>query len=373
MAGEVPDFLGGHSEIDRLMQGMSHPRRALQAASNVEPERQVSMGPFALIGSAAPKVEQEVLKLGGAFGKLAAVPFNAAVSGLNGIGQGLHAMQGELGPVGIAFDAMRAGARGAKAALDVMPEIVKKIGGPFVDAAEGAINAIDSITRSLVAMTRLSSPGTFRLWEYALTDSQAVIGHSFTPVLELMTEEVRLFGDALASVLPNTEETRRGLAPLAEAMKEFNGAARDALKELGPSIRVFLVASLYDLSAILKVTAYQVTVLTRSLEGQARIMNALTGQKPEARSSYGAAARPATFMSDESYLNKIYEGAFSLPAQGAKPEERTATAAEKILNWLEKHDPGGIGKMAADAVLPGAREAAWETNTAIKIRQFLGF
>ena len=59
-----------------------------------------------------------------------------------------------------------------------------------------------------IAAVGARSPATMERFERALLDVTAVIGETFTPILEVVTEGVKLFGDVLASILPDASEMR---------------------------------------------------------------------------------------------------------------------------------------------------------------------
>src|SRR5262249_36541024 len=125
-----------------------------------------------------------------------------------GISAGLHPLPGPLRPMG----------------LLPLPAVFK------------------DITSSMVRMASVASPAAFRAWAVALEDVQGVIGRTFVPVLNLMREGVRLFGDVLAEVLPNQQEVGAALAEFRQAFRDMGREVRAVMATAGPDIRDVLIA-----------------------------------------------------------------------------------------------------------------------------------
>src|SRR5262249_53014547 len=124
---------------------------------------------------------------------------------------------------------------------------------------------LQDITTTLTSMAAKASPGQFKLWTVALDDVQGVIGQSFLPVLELMREGVRLFGDVLANILPNTSEVRGALSGLRGAFREIGAEIRKVFAELGPTIRDMLIEKIKTLAYWGAVAAKTIAILAEHL------------------------------------------------------------------------------------------------------------
>src|SRR5262249_593998 len=153
-------------------------------------------------------------------------------------------------------------------ALGHLGKVVGELAGlarPLFDALAGIPTVFMGITETLVSFAAKASPGLFRSWQIALDDVQAVIGHSFVPVLELMRDGVRLFGDVLANLLPNTNEVRSALSEFQAAFASFGREIRVILAEIGPSIRDVLIEGLQQLAHWLAVATRAVVLAVQRL------------------------------------------------------------------------------------------------------------
>ena len=64
------------------------------------------------------------------------------------------------------------------------------------------LGAVRDLFNSIGNLVGLFNPGVVAQFQLALNDTMAVIGSSLVPVMQGMTQYVRLFGDALAGLLP---------------------------------------------------------------------------------------------------------------------------------------------------------------------------
>lgn len=216
-----------------------------------------------------------------------------ATGGIKGLNVALQEFQGNLGPIGTVFSSLQG--------------IAKTIGGPV---GEEIVGAFRGIADSLVSMSRLASPGDFRLWTMALEDVQAVIGHSFTPMLNLMRDGVRTFGDVLATILPTQGEANEMLTDFREAWRELKGA----LLEAQPWLKSMLHTGLKQLAGVMTFLARAADLAVRSVTRLALALGIYREDvRIEQRSSFGATARPATMTSLEEYQRQLQLAAFSLP------------------------------------------------------------
>ncbi len=241
-----------------------------------------------------------------------------------GVNNILTELQGPLGPAGLAFGA-------ASGALGTIHNFVKEL--PVIGGVLGALtaplviipNILKDITTALIGFAAKASPGQFRLWQIALEDVQAVIGRTFLPVLELMRMGVRLFGNVLAEILPNTGEVRGALSELREMFGRMAREIGSLMSTIGPQIREFLIEGLRSLSHWLAVAAQAVGILALRLKTFFEGMRGPGGRTGEApRGSEGAAARPAQFLGLEEYKKQLQLAAIREPGAMSEDEKMVA-------------------------------------------------
>jgi hypothetical protein len=255
--------------------------------------------------------------LGGVAGEMVGGPAGAAIGGAIGgkmggmldpivdklmhpidtLTSGLEGLQGPLGIIGV-----------------VLPEFLTKLIGP------------------LTQMAGLASPASLMLFNHALEDTQAVIGRAFVPVLDTMRDGVRLFGDVLASILPDTVEVNSVLVEAKAAFNEFRGSVSEAMGEFGPVIKTGLLVVIKALGDAAVWTMRQLRPLVTWIGDFFRPIREALGLSSEARSSVGAAARSANFSSFDEYSRKLQLAAFAGPS-GASPEVR---ATNQVVEAIDK-------------------------------------
>lgn len=280
-----------------------------------------------------------------------AVPAKAITASLKGLGTGLRELGGALGPIGAGFEMLTGGINAVGDAIKSIP-LVGDLLGPMVDALAMMPSLLKGITSTLVSFTAKASPGIFGTWTRALEDVQAVIGHSFLPVLELMRDSVRLFGDVLANILPSSTEVRTALIGLRGTFSEVSGVIRESLREIGPEMREMFVGMIKELSYAMKDLAPAIKPLIEIVTMLARLFGVyMTGMaaqlkiimpvitaaigafatnmrlllsvfglsgtsgliQKQDRSSGGAAARQASFQGFEEYQRQLQLSAFTEP------------------------------------------------------------
>jgi hypothetical protein len=177
-----------------------------------------------------------------------------------GAAQGLRGLQGHLGPVGLGFDVAGAGLRGLGTAAGGIP-FLGPVMGPLIKGLSVLPAIFKDITSSLTDMAHKASPALFYSWSRALDDVQGVIGRTFLPVLGMMRDGVRLFGDVLANILPDQQEVYEALGELRAAFADAGQEVRAILAEVGPGIREALISGLKQLAHWAAVAARAVTIL----------------------------------------------------------------------------------------------------------------
>ena len=323
--------------------------------------------PGAAVGAAAGSAAGGVVNMAGQ--GLGAIG-GAGTGALATIAKGLRELQGPLGAVGAGFAALGSTLKTVANVVNAIP-VIGGLLGPLSDALAGIPSILKDITGTLVSFAAKADPGTFKQWQIALDDTQAVIGHAFVPVLDLMKDGVRLFADTLANLLPNQQEVYGALKSLRDVFAEVSSEVRGVLAEVGPSIRQSLIDGLRQL-------AHWAAVATKALWGLIRpLMSAGGGAShasaADARSSFGAAWRPAHIGGFEDYQRQLQQAFFSLGSGGERQKRPEEQAAESLAD-LQKIDAEALQlqqgiKDAFDATSAWLQNA-WKTveSVAVEVR-----
>lgn len=202
--------------------------------------------------------------------------------------------------------------------------------GAMVGLAAAGGAAIGAAALSTVGT---ANPATMEMFNQALEDITGVIGRSLIPVVELMTEGARMFGDFLASIIPDT-------AALFEPLHEVMEALKEAIDPLIPLIRDFLAGSLEVLADVVRKVADSMVWLLNKLGVSGGGNNTNNWS-----SSVGAASKGSNYESVGDLNKGTIAGAYGMGG-GANPAERTAKSTEKlaadVAKILEKmNGPGG--------------------------------
>lgn len=244
-------------------------------------------------------------QLGGMVGTAVGGPVGAVIGGVigSGLGKAGELIGKAMGPILHPFDTLSGVLEGMSGKLGpvalVLPGFLKNTVGTLTDFAAKA------------------SPGTMMQFTRAVEDSQAVIGRTFVPVLESMRDGVRLFGDVLASILPDTSEVSAVLTTFKEAFGEFGSSVREAMGEFGPVIKTGFLVVIKMLGDAAAWAVRQLKPLVTWLGEFFRPIREMLGLSPEARSSVGAAAAPARFGAISDYQRQLQIAAFSGGATAA--------------------------------------------------------
>ncbi len=310
-------------------------------------------------------------------------------SGGGGIGSSIGGIAGEAlgGPVGAAIG----GAAGGMADKVLAPigkvfsaitNPVETLGGALQElqgplGAVGLVlpDALKSVVGSLTSMAAKASPATFMMFEQAVDDTQAVIGRAFIPVLEMMREGVVLFGDTLATILPDAGEVSVALSTLREAFAETGHYIREALGEVGPAIRTGLIVGLRLLGDALAWVTRQIGPMVVGLLTMFRPLREMLGiTERGTRGQTGAASQPAQFSSIDEYQRQLQLAAFSVgggPTQADLPVlvsniERILT---DIYNYFQTFTMEKFVTELANAILGPNRAGSTEQAVANRISQ----
>lgn len=273
-----------------------------------------------MIGQGVAEVPGAVI---GAVGKAIAAPAQLAAYGLNLFSSGLKELAGALGPIGAGLDLATESMKQFSGVLSAIP-IVGGLLGPLMDTAVGVPGIIKDILTTLVSFTQTANPGAFYLWDYTLKSVVSTIGSSFLPVLEIMREAVALFGDTLANILPDFTEVRSALTEVRNAFMGFASEFRDALREIGPVIRDFLIDGLRQLSHWAAVAVRTLSLAVTELRGALGLRGGPGGFR-------GALPPAATagMGSIEEYQRQLQLSAFRVPGT-MSPQERMAQDIEDM-------------------------------------------
>lgn len=326
------------------------------------------------------------------------------VAGIGVLDSALRGLQGPLGPIGVGLGMLESGLNKVAPALDrMLPGL-----GAIAGGAANAVGGITSILGTLTHFSALAAPGMMEQFSIALQDVMGVIGGTALPVMELLRDGIRLFGDVLANILPNADEVRQALSAVTEAFGPLRDAVMEMMAEIGPSIRqVFveligmaaeqlrvimdvlreLMPSLQELFMGLKdvfdalkplramlmegfklavqglVTALKVVVAGLNAFIDLLRLVGLVGQttagRGDPRSSVGAASRSAQFEGVEQYQQRLQLAALQQP--GAITQEQLptmvnsiSTTLTSIWQYIQNFTLVGLGRAIRDAITPGA-------------------
>jgi hypothetical protein len=270
------------------------------------------------------------------------------------------------------FDSLRAIGRGIQFALpttvlDYFKNAAGKVGEAagatgravlgLAAAAPVAAAAVAAVGLAMVQFVGKANPAVAEQFNLALNDVMAVIGQALTPVLQVVTQVTRLFGDALAGVLPALGavlgEIASSLMPIFEALFEAFaislGFLADVLKIVAPVIKIIAdgIKTVFDwwLRAI------------KYLLGLVGIELGDTSIKKG--SSTGAAVRQAGHDSVEGLIKKAQASAFSLgtasgPNYAKMTADNTAGALGKLDALADKLTalPENLAQRIVDAMNP---------------------
>lgn len=220
---------------------------------------------------------------GGGGGIGGAVGAAGAAGGAEGAATGLAGVAAALGPVAIAAIAAAAAVGLAYVALNKLAEVS-------------------------LAFSSKTNPKVAERYALAVDDAQAVIGRSLIPVTELLTDGVRLLGDAMATVLPSTEEMRTALSPLKDIMGDLRDvfAAMAPLAKLVTSSMLGTVRLFGELARLLVKTSLPLQLLV----GLSKLMGA------GLQNSVGAANKGISFQGADEYAKSVYQAAYQSSSPG---------------------------------------------------------
>lgn len=240
------------------------------------------------------------------------MPAKLIAGGFNLIDSSLKSLQGELGPVGMAFDMVGGAADMAVSGISAVSPAL----GAMVAPLAAIPGTIKSILETLTGFSALASPSSHQQLKLATDDTMAVIGHSFLPMLRMITDGVRLFGDVVATVLPNEAEMTLGLQDIRGMFDEFKEDLRGITSEIGPIVRIWFIGALKLLAVGIKMTVAPIMLLVKGLSmlwSPISDLLGLLGVAAEMRTSEGAAARGTSLQGIDEYQRQLQLEAFKQP------------------------------------------------------------
>lgn len=221
--------------------------------------------------------------------------------------------------------------------------------GLIARAAPDVAQAVAKLGLSLQSFVALANPAVAEQFTLALKDTLAVIGQALTPVLQVATQILRIFGDAVAGFSGDLGQAlgviASALIPVfevfAEVFARLGQVAAEVLKFVAPLIR--FVAE--GIKAVFE-------WLGRGIRFLLDLIGIEIGDSPLKKgASTGAAARSAQIGSVQDAISKAMVSALSLglasgPNYAAMTAENTAQMivrmnslvdkVAKILDWLSK-------------------------------------
>ncbi len=211
-----------------------------------------------------------------------------AASGLGLLSSALGGLNSALGPItgglDLASDIMGSIATGIGDNASQVGQVVgMAVAGP-IGAAVGAMlgdalgkqlqqlakipAVIGSILSTLTGFAAKASPGQMTMLTMAIDDTQAIIGQSFLPMMELMREAIKFVGDTIATIIPSYDEVQSALAGVRYAFQQVGNEVKNFLQEFGPTIKVMLVNSIKLLGIAATMAAQGLTALIADYFGE---------------------------------------------------------------------------------------------------------
>ena len=222
---------------------------------------------------------------------------------------------------------VQAGANIAGMAAGMDVKGVLGAAGPWGQAAAAGIGAFQQLTDTIKQFVAIANPEIVEVFESAIKDISGVIGQFLTPVIEAAIPWVEMFGDFLASIMPDAQMLREALAPLKDAMAELKAA----LDPLLPLIKDELIRYLQMFAITMKLLVEQITFWLKLLG------KTFNGSTTNWKSARGAAARgPAKYGSIESAGRDLQLAGFSRMT----PEQSAVIKSERHLASIDAKTTG---------------------------------
>ncbi len=316
-----------------------------------------------------------------------AAPVKMMSDSFQALGSSLGELNSVLGPVGVGFNVVSGAMEGVGGAIKSIP-LVGEVLGPMVDQFVRLPGILKDATATLVGFAAVASPSQFKRFQMAIEDVQGVIGQAFLPVLNMMRDGIKMFGDVLATILPNTNEVYDALGDLRGTFSEFGKTLTEFFVEFGPMIKEFFIGSLQLLAAamssVIKVIQSLIQWLSPLLKTLRDFFGIAANSKKELESGTGAAARQVQISGFEQYQQEVQKRAFAEPGRPtAEDLPKTVSNIEKyiasVAKWAESFTLTALGEQILKAIkdsLPDpagtAAAAASTAGSTIKTASGLG-
>lgn len=200
----------------------------------------------------------------------------------------------------------------------------------FVTIAATAADAIARFGSSIAGLVAKANPVVAEQFTLALNDTLAVIGQALMPVLQVVTQLMRLFGDAIASFSGELGsvlgEIAQALMPIFELMAE---ALAISGKVISAVLQFVMPAIRFIVEGIRTIFDWWIRLVKDALSF---IGIEIGDSAIKKGASVGAAVRSASTGDVEGVLRKARESALSLgAASGPNYAEMTANNTEQLL------------------------------------------
>lgn len=233
------------------------------------------------------------------------------------------------------------GAAQKAASLDIKGGL--SMAGPYGQAAAGMISAFEMATDTIKQFVSVANPQVMEQFDLAVRDISGVIGQSLTPVIEAAIPWVRMFGDLLASIIPDAKAFNDALKPLQNALVEFKTAIDpliplikgELMRELGMLAEQFAML-VQVLTWQLKLVTFIPNLIAEQINGDKSGSNWKSGEGAAARSgaSYSGiaeAGRSMQLAGFNSLRDQSYNANIAAAKSLAKIEAKTGnTGSEPV-------------------------------------------
>lgn len=219
-------------------------------------------------------------------------------------------------------------------------------------AIEGIFEKAMSFFKQIPGLVGKASPATLKRFLDVFDDIEAVVGHRLVPVLDAWTDEIRLLGDFLQSILPDTKDFK----DLVDAWRPILKEARQILTDLAPTMKLVFTVILKYATERMKEFAKAIEILSAVVQSSPlyQLISKVGGEKKDLSSSFGAAAGSGSIVSGQELHRRTVIAALST---GMSPEEKTAENTKEANGYLAK-----IAEAVVKAPFDGVRGAQSLTN-----------
>lgn len=203
--------------------------------------------------------------------------------------------------------------------------------GPHAAIAAAGIGAVVgglyALHSAAVSFGGIRDPAALERYNVAWNDLNATIGRAFLPVLNQMTEGMRLAGDVFASILPDQAEFEAVLRELQPVFDDL----RDVLADIAPLVKQELITALRLMALSIKIMVEAIKPYLKALNAVAALLGG--GEDRKELDKADIAPRPAAYMGFEDLQKSNILASY---AQGSNPAEQTAKNTERAAEALER-------------------------------------